>query len=385
MECETSMEELITEQIEFQIMDTSRYIYKSNNLIESSYNLNLNEQRLIYLAVKKLKPLYIKSNLKPSQLKTFAGAQEFGDIRIYVNEFKKEFKLSGNSLYKRLSDIAKNFFNNKIQYLKEDGTFVEKRWIITCEYNENGKYISMTFHPDLILDLLVFKSRYGELQYDISKNFKTTYAFRIYELLKNCTYKGIRRFELNDLRHKLAIYDDSKYSSYSEFKRNILTPSVKSINKNTDIEVAFDEIRYGRSVGAIEFNISKTSNNDLSVENVEYFDQSHYTNLKNIVGCKLTAGEVDKITNFTIESIKKYKVDLSVYDYIKEKVRVLEEYNKFNPIKNYVGMLIDAIKENWKIEEKERYRAFNDYEQRDYSPDQWNNIENRLLGWDKEE
>lgn len=379
------MEELITEQIEFQIMDTSRYIYKSNNLIESSYNLNLNEQRLIYLAVKKLKPLYIKSNLKPSQLKTFAGTQEFGDIRIYVNEFKKEFKLSGNSLYKRLSDIAKNFFNNKIQYLKEDGTFVEKRWIITCEYNENGKYISMTFHPDLILDLLVFKSRYGELQYDISKNFKTTYAFRIYELLKNCTYKGIRRFELNDLRHKLAIYDDSKYSSYSEFKRNILTPSVKSINKNTDIEVAFDEIRYGRSVGAIEFNISKTSNNDLSVENVEYFDQSHYTNLKNIVGCELTAGEVDKITNFTIESIKKYKVDLSVYDYIKEKVRVLEEYNKFNPIKNYVGMLIDAIKENWKIEEKERYRAFNDYEQRDYSPDQWNNIENRLLGWDKEE
>lgn len=385
MECEASMEELITEQIEFQIMDTSRYIYKSNNLIESSYNLNLNEQRLIYLAVKKLKPLYIKSNLKPSQLKTFAGTQEFGDIRIYVNEFKKEFKLSGNSLYKRLSDIAKNFFNNKIQYLKEDGTFVEKRWIITCEYNENGKYISMTFHPDLILDLLVFKSRYGELQYDISKNFKTTYAFRIYELLKNCTYKGIRRFELNDLRHKLAIYDDSKYSSYSEFKRNILTPSVKSINKNTDIEVAFDEIRYGRSVGAIEFNISKTSNNDLSVENVEYFDQSHYTNLKNIVGCELTAGEVDKITNFTIESIKKYKVDLSVYDYIKEKVRVLEEYNKFNPIKNYVGMLIDAIKENWKIEEKERYRAFNDYEQRDYSPDQWNNIENRLLGWDKEE
>lgn len=379
-----NMEELITEQIEFQIMDTSKYIYKSNNLIESSYNLNLNEQRLIYLAVKKLKPLYIKSNLKPSQLKTFAGTQEFGDIRIYVNEFKKEFKLSGNSLYERLSDIAKNFFNNKIQYLKEDGTFVEKRWIITCEYNEKEKYISMTFHPDLILDLLVFKSRYGELQYDISKNFKTTYAFRIYELLKNCTYKGVRRFELNDLRHKLAIYDDNKYSSYSEFKRNVLTPSIKAINKNTDIEVTFDEIRYGRSVGAIEFNISKTNNNDLSVENVEYFDQSHYNNLKNIVGCELTAGEVDKITNFTIESIKKYKVDLSVYDYIKEKVHVLEEYNKFNPIKNYVGMLMDAIKENWKIEEKEKYRAFNDYEQRQYSKDDWNSIENRLLGWDKE-
>lgn len=377
------MEELITEQIEFQIMDNSKYIYKSNNLIESSYNLNLNEQRLIYLAVKKLKPLYVKSNLKPSQLRTFAGTQEFGDIRIYVNEFKKEFKLNGNSLYERLSDIAKNFFNNKIQYLKDDGTFVEKRWIITCEYNENEKYISMTFHPDLILDLLVFKSRYGELQYDISKSFKTTYAFRIYELLKNCTYKGIRRFELNDLRHKLAIYDDKKYSSYSEFKRNVLIPSVKSINDNTDIEVGFDEIRYGRSVGAIEFNISKTSNYELSVENVEYFDQSHYKNLKEITNHKLTAGEVDRITNYTIESIREYKVDLSVYDYIKEKVEVIEAYNKFNPIKNYIGMLLKAIKENWKVDEKDKYRQFNDFEQRDYSDTEWNSLEDRLLGWDK--
>lgn len=337
------------EQIEFQFMDNSKYIYKSNNLIESSYNLSLNEQRLIYLAVKKLKPIYVKSNIKPSQLKTYAGTQEFGDIRIYVNEFKKEFKLSGNSLYERLSEMAKNFFNNKIQYLNDDGTFVEKRWIITCGYNEKEKYISLTFHPDLILDLLVFKSKYGELQYDISKNFKTTYAFRIYELLKNYTYKGTRRLELNDLRHKLAIYDDNKYPSYSEFKRNILTPSIKTINKNTDITIDFSEIRYGRSVGAIEFYITREEKGKIDVENVEFFDQSHYTNLKNILNRDITAGEVDLITNSTIEAIRKFKVDMTVYEYIKDKVNVIQEYGKINPIKSYIGILSTAIKENWQL------------------------------------
>ena len=378
------MEEMINEQIEFSFMDNSKYIYKSNNLIESSYNLNINEQRLIYLAVKKLKPIYIKSNLKPSQLKTYAATQEFGDIRIYVNEFKKEFKLSGNSLYERLEDIAKNFFENKIQYLKDDGGFVEKRWVITCEYNKIEKYVSLTFHPDLILDLLVFKSRYGELQYDITKNFKTTYAFRIYELLKNYMYKGNRRFELNDFRHKLAIYDDKKYSTYAEFKRNILNPSIKAINAGTDIHVDFEEVRYGRSVGAIDFTIKKADNSKIDVGNVELFDLSHYNNLKEILGCNITAGEVDIITNSAIESIRDYKIDMSVYDYIKEKAVVIEEYSKTKRINNYVGMIIKAVKGNWKLEAKERYRVFNDYEQRDYSKDQWNNIENRLLGWDEE-
>lgn len=368
---------IFMEQIQFQFMDNNKYIYKSNNLIESSYNLSLNEQRLIYLAVKKLKPIYVKSNIKPSQLQTFAGNKEFGDIRIYVNEFKKEFKLNGNSLYERLETIANNFFDNKIQYLNDDGTFVEKRWIITCGYNEKNKYISLTFHPDLILDLLVFKSKYGELQYDISKSFKTTYAFRIYELLKNYTYKGIRRIEINDLRHKLAIYDDKKYSTYSEFKRNILTPSINSINKNTDINIEFEEIRYGRSVGAIEFHINKAEKSNFHVENVEYFDQSHYHNIKNIINHEITAGEVDVITNSTIEAIREYKVDMTVYEYIKDKANIVNEYAKTNPINNYVGIIIKSIRENWTLSADEPLCEF--YQNGNYTSNNRKRLKNNKI------
>ena len=52
------------EQIEFDYMDNEKYIYKSNNLVESSYSLSLNAQRLIYMGAKKLKPIFIKSNIR---------------------------------------------------------------------------------------------------------------------------------------------------------------------------------------------------------------------------------------------------------------------------------------------------------------------------------
>ena len=102
-------------KLEIQPMDTDTYVFKSHNLIESGYNFTLNEQRLTYLASKKLKPRYIKSNIKPSQMKTLFGNETFKDLRIYVNEFRDAFDLKSNNMYKVLADTAhslkKRIFN----------------------------------------------------------------------------------------------------------------------------------------------------------------------------------------------------------------------------------------------------------------------------------
>ena len=57
-------QEQLQMNLEIEPMDTSKYLYKSNNLIESSYTFDLNEFRLTYLAIKKLTPIYIKTNIK---------------------------------------------------------------------------------------------------------------------------------------------------------------------------------------------------------------------------------------------------------------------------------------------------------------------------------
>lgn len=356
-------------QLEFNLLDTDKYIYKSNNLIESSYNLSLNEQRLIFMAIRKLKPIYVKSSIKPSQMKTLGATQEFGDLRIYVNEFKKEFGLSGNSHYERLASITETLFDNKIQYLEDDGTFVDKRWVITCKYNNNEKYISMTFHPELILDLLVFKSKFGELKYDSSKKFKTNYAFRLYEILKNSAYKGIRRIEVPDLRHKLAMYEDSKYEKFGEFDRNVIKPAIKSINDDTDISVTYETIRYGRVVGAIEFSIEKKSCAMASRYDEEQVELSHYNNIKNILGMEVTSGRVNKITNAIIEAIREHKIDMTVYEYLQSKVDIVEQYMKTTTVKSYMGVLLTAISENWLLESKDKKLQFNNFEARCYDYD----------------
>jgi plasmid replication initiation protein len=368
-------------KLEIQPMDTDTYVFKSHNLIESGYNFTLNEQRLTYLASKKLKPRYIKSNIKPSQMKTLFGNETFKDLRIYVNEFKDVFDLKSNNMYKVLADTAHSLKQKNIQYLQDDGVFVEKSWVITSKYNQEGKYIELTFHPDLILDLLVIKGRFGKMEYNATKKFTTSYAFRIYELLQNYAYKGCRRFELEDLRYKLGIYDDNKYKQFSDFKKYVLNPSVESINESTNLEITFNELRYGRKVGAIDFSISQKALTSQKVDDIDIIDKSQVEEMEKRVGCKLTSGTVASLTNIAIEAIKEYKIDMSFYKYIEYEMNRVREYAKLTTVKDVVSCLKSALRENWGEQISiPKNSEFNNFESRQYDYDK---LEAGLLGYEE--
>ena len=374
------------EQIEFDYMDNEKYIYKSNNLVESSYSLSLNAQRLIYMGAKKLKPIFIKSNIKPSQLKSFLATKTFGDLKIYVTEFKNEFNIKGNYLYDTFVDVAKELWNSKIQYMSNDGKIIEKRWVITCEYDPKNCCISLTFHPDLILDLLVFKNKYNKIQHNATKALKNSDQIRTYELLKRYVKRGVRRFELEDYRYKLA-YDDDIYPEYSKLKQRKIKPTIKAINENTDIEIYdFKEIRYGRKVGAIEFYIRDNKEAQLE-ENEELIDDSidpsHVENVNRIVGKNLSAGMVSKITNISLNSIKDNHVDMTVYEYIEDKVKAVKNYARSNTVRNYMSVFLAALRENWDSEIITIQNQLWSGEQREYSDEYMDDLERKLLGWDE--
>ena len=367
-------------------MDNEKYIYKSNNLVESSYSLSLNAQRLIYMGAKKLKPIFIKSNIKPSQLKSFLATKTFGDLKIYVTEFKNEFNIKGNYLYDTFVDVAKELWNSKIQYMSNDGKIIEKRWVITCEYDPKNCCISLTFHPDLILDLLVFKNKYNKIQHNATKALKNSDQIRTYELLKRYVKRGVRRFELEDYRYKLA-YDDDIYPEYSKLKQRKIKPTIKAINENTDIEIYdFKEIRYGRKVGAIEFYIRDNKEAQLE-ENEELIDDSidpsHVENVNRIVGRNLSAGMVSKITNISLNSIKDNHVDMTVYEYIEDKVKAVKNYARSNTIRNYMSVFLTALRENWDSEIITIQNQLWSGEQREYSDEYMDDLERKLLGWDE--
>lgn len=361
------------------------HIYKSNNLIESSYKLTIAEQRILYMGIKKLKPIFISKNLPIKDIQDLMKANVFDEIEITVAEYKKEFNIRSNNVYDDLVNVCNRLFERTIKYY--DGKeLIKKRWVITCKYNEENKSVKLKFHPELIMDLLIFKNKFTILRCDVTKSIKNSYTYRIYELLKQYEKIGKREFVIDDFRYILGI-PDNEYPQYANMKQKIINPSIKALNKDTDIEVEFEEIKVKRKVVKLKFQIrpkqyipKKVMYEQIALDILDNEDveKTAYKQLTQILKMQVTPEQADVIFDIAIESISKHNLQVGVLDYIKEKNKVINIYKNNNEVKNIIGLLIKALQQNWQA--KATKDSFNNFEQRAYN---YEELENDLLGWNE--
>lgn len=367
-------------------------ILKSNNLIDCSYKLTLPEQRILNIACKRLKPMFVDKNTSMNEFKKLAETLAFEPIEISVSDYMKEYKSKNKNLYGELAKVAGSLWEREIIYFDEDDNLTRKRWVITCKYKDSEGKIALKFHPDLVTDLLVFKGSYTQLNSTFLVGVRSFYASRLYELLRQYLVIGKREFELEELRFKLGL-SDTEYPRYSNLKQKIINPSAEWINNNSDIEIEFEEDKCGtRAVKKVVFNIRrkekiKIINNQLAFDFPE--DNSAYKKIRDILGTNITAEQAEKICDSAILGLKTHNMnDVKSLDYIKEKWEIVKKYGKlkndseFNPI----GSLITALKKNWSnavvVQKK---NGFHNFKGRNYSDEEWDRMEKGLLGWDDED
>ena len=373
-------------------LNTTKYTYKSHELISSSYELSITEQRIISLACKKIQPIYIENKLKPDELESVLGAIKFSQIKIAVNEYKREYNITAKNIYKILKETIEQFFEKKVTYYKE-GKLMDKRWVSTATYDKDNGCFYLTFNPDMIKDLLVFKGKYVALFFDMSQNIKSKYAFRIYEILKSNVYLGSYEVSLEDLKFMLSI-DVNSYAEYSYFNTKVIKPNLKIINEYSDINVEFEALRNGRAVTHLKFNITnkpnKTLSPDLNFKNKIPNSFAEIEKALSELNIKLLSSDAEELFNSAVEVTISKKINKSATEYILEKIEFMKMYSvNVKSIDDAIGFLKWAIKRNYIYKDnsiiKQKKLKFDNFKGRDYSEEDWNKLENGLLGWDNDE
>lgn len=334
-------------------LNNTEYTYKSSHLIESSYELSLTEQRIVSLGCKKIKPIYIEKRVKPSDLENVLTVMKFSGLKISVNEFKKEYNIKANNIYEIIEQATKDLFQRKISYYDEKGVLTDKRWVSTATYDKFDRAIYLTFNPDMILDLLVFKGKYVALFFDMSQNIRSKYAFRLYEILKNYSYLGRYKVSIKDLKFMLAI-KEGVYDNYAEFNRRVIKSNIDVINKYSDINVECEPIREGRAITSLIFHITSKTNKTPSIDiNFKETIPDSYKEIATPLekyNIKLSSAEAQMLLETAIESTQKNKIDIAATSLVLEKIDVLEQYVLINDVDNVLGFLRWAIKTNFKME-----------------------------------
>ncbi|WP_373899736.1 replication initiation protein (plasmid) [Haloimpatiens sp. FM7315] len=356
-------------------MDKNYIVTKANTLITANYNLSLQEQKLI---------LTLASMVQPQDV-------DFKEYMFKIKDFMVILGVDTKTKYTEIPRITKELMK-KVFEIREGKDILQLSWLSSARYKAGEGLVILKFDSSLKPYMLQLKKLYTSYKLDNILSLKSKYSLRLFEILKSNQFKKCWEIDLEELRKLLGAYEKS-YSIYQNVKNRIILQAKKELKEKTDISFDFEEIKTGRKVTSIKFyikpnkksNIEDKNKNEIALGKVE--EQS-------VEDPKTLTEEMEKI-NIVKESIKIIeKVDITNFeakkilaaaggDIIKitNKIDIIKKTNK--EIRNLVGLLITALKEDYtqpKQTKGSKGSTFNDYEQRKYDYD---DLEKKLLGWDK--
>jgi plasmid replication initiation protein len=338
---------------------------RPNALIEARYDLNVSQNDIMDMVLTKIED---DSNYL---------------YELNISDYKHLYKTDTSNIYRNLEKATKSMEGTGFYLLTNNDKGIEKEtffvWFASIEYVKSEGKVTFEIGNKLKGLLLEMKKRiYYRIEYPL--NFASIYSKRVYYYLKSFQDTGWRIDNLNILRKKLQC--PKSYDKYGLFRTYVLDMAMKEINNYGDINFVYEEIKTGRKVTSIKFYINgnKTKNkaNEEACSTVEIKstnkEEKSSTELTNAVKSIFKENITEKEAKFILNTAK---CDINI---IKEKYTISQNVSKIN---NIVGWMTKAIKENYTIpKDKVKVGSFNDYEQRDYDI---NDLERKLLGWDKEE
>jgi plasmid replication initiation protein len=291
-------------------------VRKANRLVEASYKLTLQEQRIILLLASMIN----------------STDEAFHVYRIAIKEFIELTQVKGKSKYEEIKQITKKL-RERTLIIQTDNSELQIGWLSSSEYFTGAGYVELCFDPKLKPFLLRIKDNFTPYLLKNVITLKSAYSIRLYELLKQYQKIGERRFELDKLKNILGIKPD-EYKLYANFKQKILNPAKKELKEKTDLSFSFKEKKQARKVAEIYFFIKTTQEKEQQQQPPDDINIELYIRLQDYF-CLSPALSRQLLTEYPESRIL-------------ENLQYVEKRHKSGQVKDLGAYTIKAITEDFK-------------------------------------
>lgn len=215
-------------------------VTKHNNLIEASYRLTLNEQRLVLFCIARLdarKPIP-KNDL----------------FIITAKEFSKTFGIEEKHAYEALDDAASSLYERDIKTY--DGEHRERfRWVSGIRYHDNEGKVTLGFSTWVSPYLTMLHKQFSSYKLSQIAGLKSVYSIRLLEFLMQFRVTGKLIIELEKFKDRLEIKNE--YKRFFDLKRRVIGPAVKELTEKSNLNINWKPIKSGRNIKQLEFIFSE--------------------------------------------------------------------------------------------------------------------------------
>lgn len=341
----------------------SNWIYQSNRLLESSYTLTVLEQKILRI---------LASMIKKDDI-------DFKEYEFKAGDLSKLMGFTNNkNIYRELDKLTDTLMTRVVKIKDIDNKNFEKyHFVEVVKYNDG--VLKLKINPEM-KPFYINLDWYTKYQLKNILQFKSTYSFRLYELLKQYENIGYRIMSIDELRTILDI-NKNQYAKYANLKQKVIKVAIDEINDNTDLFIDYDELKESRKVISIKFyiNANKKALDEVAATSDKIDSPIKDNNkqevrkiIKDIIGSDIT----DKSANEIYKCATKHeKYGNKPLELIKEVV----EYSKTQNIKaGFIGWFKTTVENYERPIKVTNSDTFNNYEQRQYDFD---SLEKKLLGW----
>lgn len=236
---------------------SAELVVKSNHVIEASYRLTLNEQRLILMCIQTIKH---KQSLS-----------EEDSFTLHARDFAKTFGVSQGRAYSELQIVAERLYERSVTIYCPDPnkpklTSTRTRWVSSIDYMDTEGALTLHFAKKMIPYISMLEGGFTRYSLENVSRMKSSYGIRFYEFFKSWLFgetKGNREVPITDLKSMLDL--ETKYPAIKDFKLNVLDKAIFDINTFSDLKASYSCRKTGKRITHVKFQYELKSQNKKSV------------------------------------------------------------------------------------------------------------------------
>lgn len=215
-------------------------VAKSNNLIDASYKLNVQAQKLVLACLAKVDS---RGGI-PKEITITAS--DFGELMGIENNARRDLYKAADALFK--SSVI----------LRDEKEETELYWVQKKVKKLKGEgAVTITWSDEVLKYISQLQSRFTTYKLRNISNLQSSHSIRIYELLMRFNSTGERVIYLSDFKSALGISD--KYPHFKDLNKWVIKPAIQELNMRSDLTINFETVKKGRAVAGLIFEFKQNS------------------------------------------------------------------------------------------------------------------------------
>lgn len=224
-------------------IDKECSVKQSNNLAISKYTLTTLEQRILFAICSQMP----------------RNTDDFVSVRMSVSELADFCGISSKNKYSSIKQISDKLMRRIVTIPTSDGGEYTSHWLQSRRYYPKDSSIEFKLDSDLKKEFLRLREAYLDIPAIMLMSFKRFYSARIYLILrrmlessgaKSCSFE----YRLSFFREKFEL--GKTYDKLSNLQNGVLEPALAEINAKSDLSVAHEYVKQGRSYTKIKFEVA---------------------------------------------------------------------------------------------------------------------------------